>query len=169
MNTGAGAAVKAIAFIQDGNNLVTIIDKVTSANTLEALEANSADLVAADRRRSRPTSGRLEYYITGTDSLKSPVPTLMVPTPGLRPERPDRRPPSGSRRHFGGSVGFGECLRVAGGLAFGGRRAPPRASLVGTGRTVPDKAIRLVPRRIAGSTACGSCVEFVRFGSPRTP
>jgi hypothetical protein len=72
-------AADMLAFKQAGGNLVTVINMVTSAGTLEALQQNAADLVAADQQFSN------DYRICQSDillanDLVTPVATLNVPT-----------------------------------------------------------------------------------------
>lgn len=67
------------AFKQDGGNLVDIVNTITSAGTLEALQQNSADLVTTDDSFSNDFR-ELESDILGASSLVSPVATLNVPT-----------------------------------------------------------------------------------------
>ena len=82
-------------FIQDGRNLVTVIDEVTTANTPAALLAHAADLESVDN--SFTGDYRLiEYDVLGVTSAVTPVPTLNLPTGSLPPSAGPSAESSGS-------------------------------------------------------------------------
>ncbi len=82
-------------FIQDGRNLVTVIDEVTTANTPAALLAHAADLESIDN--SFTGDYRLaEYDVLGVTSAVTPVPTLNLPTGSLAPSAGPSAESSGS-------------------------------------------------------------------------
>ncbi len=77
--------------IQDGKDVVTVIDLVVLTNTPDGLLAHKADLEATDTAFS--SDFRLaEHDVLGLTSLVTPVPTLALPSGSLPPSAA----PSGS-------------------------------------------------------------------------
>lgn len=90
------AASTMLAFIQDGKNLVQVIDEVTAANTPDALAQHADDLQATDSQWNDDFT-TLEHYILGAITQVTPPPTLQLPT-----QAPSATPaPSGSAEPSG--------------------------------------------------------------------